>query len=259
MGSPAGALAGEEIVQGIRDQVVVRVGTKTLEGSQYYADRKGNIYSLHNAEEPKTIEPKEGSGLMWVALYQPDGKIGRYMVGELIAETFLDREVRQVGDDTVIYKDGNPRNNGADNLAWATRHEQRRQLRDIAEGVAEKQVEEKTEPETIGKRLEKARGKTWEGGALQLPLPKRTDPQRDKQIELARKLEAAEQRIKVLEEAIEPFASFVLSPKDRIAIGKSPVVESNRGTTEHSIITVHDFRVAAEAINSAGKETADRG
>lgn len=259
MGNPTGVRAGEEIIQGIRDQLVVRVGARTLEGSQYYADREGHIYSLHTPGEPKTIEAKEGGGLMWVALYNPDGKITRYMVGELIAETFLDDGNRQSGDDTVIYKDGNPRNNAVENLAWASRYEQRKQLRDIAEGADQNLTDQQDRSLELAERLAKVRSRGSEDAEVQLPIPKRKDTQREKKLDLEKKLQDAEDRIKVLEEAIAPFARFILSPKDRIAIGKSVMVESNKGTTEHSILTVHDFRVAAKAMQGDGQGEPDHG
>ncbi len=249
MSETATPLPADAIVQAIRDHRIVRLGTPTLEGAQYYADRNGHIYSLNNPAEPKEIEPKEGSGLMWVVLYQSDGRIGRFMVGDLIAQTFLDPSSRQLGEDTVTYRDGNPRNNSVDNLAWATRHEQGRQLRALSEIAGDRSAQEQGAAAPVGGPQELAKAATQVGeAAVSLPVPKAKDPVREEQLRLERALAEAEKRIGELEGALAPFAGFTLSPKHRIAPGSAPVFESNGGTEDHSVIRVHDFRMAAAAM-----------
>lgn len=243
-------LAPDEIIPAIRDRRVRKLELEGLRTAQYYADRFGHIYSLNNPAEPKLIEEKEGNGLMWVALYQGDGRISRFMVGDLVAETFLIEEKRLEGEDTVRYKDGNPSNNCVENLAWATRQEQSKQLRLLSQLGAEAAVVNGqygtgvlngTAPDVLPAI---AQGEPNGDIEVEIPLMPRVDEARKQRFATEDALEAAEARIAALENALAPFAAFHLSPSQNTGLSQTVVLESNRGTDRHSLLLVHDFRTA---------------
>lgn len=258
-----GALAPDEIIPAIRDRRVRKLELPGLRTAQYYADRYGYIYSLNNPAEPKMIEQKEGSGLMWVALYQGDGRISRFMVGDLVAETFLAEEERLAGEDTVRYKDGNPTNNAVDNLAWATRQEQSKQLRLLSRVGAEAALLKDhhnghaangaEKPELLKETAATIAAEVEAEVEVEIPLGRKVDVVREKRLETESALEAAEARIVALEAALAPFAKFELSPPQKVGLARMVVVESNRGTEKHSVLTVHDFRVAEATYKAPGK------
>lgn len=256
MSTRTAPLAPDEIIPAIRERQVRKLELGGLHSAQYYADRYGHIYSLNNPAEPKLIEEKEGNGLMWVALYQGDGRIARFMVGDLVAETFLNEEDRLEGEDTVRYKDGNPANNCVDNLAWATRQEQTKQLRLVNQLGAEAAIVNGYG--TGGKSPEQALGvgkPSHEGDIeVDIPLGPRVDEAHKKRVATEEKLEAAEARIVALERALAPFAAFHLSPSEHTALGQTVVLEANRGTDRHSMLLVHDFRTAYSTYQAPRKK-----
>lgn len=247
-------LSDEEIVPAIRRQFCRKLEIGSLKNTHYYADPNGFIYSLNNPAEPKCISAKEGSGLMQVALYTSDGPIMRFMVGDLIAETFLNTTDRDESETTVTYRDGDMRNNAVDNLVWATKHDQSKQLR-----IAQVQrLQGRDGPDRNGASIE-----TPILVPLSAPIPKATTngthapeadvpipmvPEKDpliKQIHsLQARLQESQAREARLKGALRPFAEFQMSPKHAVDVGSAKVIESNRGTDIHSVLTVHDFRAA---------------
>jgi hypothetical protein len=57
-----------------------------------------------------------------------------------------------------------------------------------------------------------------------------------------------------LREALEPFASFHLSPADNTALGKQVVIEANKGGNNHSVLTVQDFRQAKHVFERPAED-----
>jgi hypothetical protein len=137
-----------------------------------------------------------------------------------------------------MYKDGDPTNNAASNLEWATVQDQQRLLRD--------------------RHLEKAKGDevvsgtTVSNGSAALDLvdevpfvpTAESDPLLDQLHATQKRLEAEERRCAELRRAIAPFATFHLSPALATAVGKATVLEANRGGNHHCVLTVQDFREA---------------
>lgn len=234
-------LSSDEIVSAIRSGRCRKIRVPGFQNISYFADPDGNIYSLNNPTEPKFIDPKQGKGLMWVTLFEQEGLIRKLMVGDVIAHTFLANAAHDEAASTVLYKDGDATNNAVYNLEWATVQEQQRQLRD--------------------QHLEKANGKeratasardgSEAAGAEEVPFaPPRAevDPLLAQLHALQKRLETEERRAAALSDALAPFAMFRLAPAAAAGLGKTVVVEANRGGNQHSVLTVQDFRKAKEVF-----------
>lgn len=234
-------LSSDEIVSAIRSGRCRKISVPGFQNISYFADPDGNIYSLNNPTEPKFIDPKQGKGLMWVTLFEQEGLIRKLMVGDVIAHTFLANAPHDEAANTVLYKDGDPTNNAVYNLEWASVQEQQRQLRDH--------------------HLEKANGKeqpaaSGRSGSVPdgddevpfAPPPPEADPLLAQLHALQKRLETAERRAAALRDALAPFAMFRLAPAAAAGLGKTVVVEANRGGNQHSVLTVQDFRKAKEVF-----------
>jgi hypothetical protein len=242
-------LSADEIIPEIRSGRCRKASIPGFDNASYFADPEGNIYSLNNPREPKTLDQKLGNGLMWVTLFEKEGFIRKVMVGDVIANTFLSEVERDASESTVIYCDGDSRNNAASNLKWGTPQEQQSMLR-------------KRQLENTGKgqnEFDKESGEKEESKDSVLPfIPKREEDPLLEQLHLLQsRLEKAQGREKELLEALGPFARFELSPAQATDVGGTVVIESNRGSNIYSRLTVQDFRVARTTFEGGEKEQAN--
>ena len=104
----------------------------------YFAQRDGEIFSLRSSRNLACQLSRRG--YVGVKL----GKGPRYFVHRLVASAFLPNPE---GKPQVNHKDGNPRNNRADNLEWCTQSENQRHA--YATGLQPPPV---WTPESIAKR-----------------------------------------------------------------------------------------------------------
>lgn len=240
-------LEPDQIIAGIRSGQCKKVTVPEFANTSYFADCEGNVYSLNRPTEPKLIEPKLGNGLMWVTLFEQEGRLQKLMLGELIAHTFLPA----INDDaltTVIYKDGDPNNNAADNLEWASAQDQQRLLRD--KHLTGRSQDRGSSPSTLDA---KARNVVDE-------VPFRAEPAKDPLLdqlhEIQRRLEFEERRSATLRDALAPFACFHLPPALATGTAGEKVLEANKSGNNHSVLTVQHFRVAKSAYqNREGQES----
>lgn len=234
-------LTGEEIIASIRSGRCKKITLPGFENTGYFADPDGHIYTLNNPREPKRLQPKSGKGLLWVTLYERDGVIRKLMVGDVIANTFMSDVEHDASDSTVTYRDGNPQNNAAKNLDWGTPQQQSRQLRASQLDVGSKRAPERVREEKI---------------ESEIPAPDRpsVDPLLEQLHHIQSQLEQQRTMTNRLRTALEPFARFHLEPIHATNIGKTPVVEANRGTDKHSTITVQDFREAKKTYETRAGE-----
>lgn len=233
-GDKARMLSPDKIVTAIRSGHCRKISVPGFQNVSYFADPDGYIYSLNRPTEPKCVEAKRGKGLMYVTLFEQEGQIRKLMVGDIIAHTFLAEEGQDDTLCTVLYKDGNPDNNAVNNLEWATPQEQQKQLRE--------QHLEKSGAATNGAAKNTASIGELDGVPF-IPAPE-NDPLLDQLHMTQKRLESEQSTSARLREALEPFATFHLSPSDGAALGKKVVLEANRGGNNHSVLTVQHFRKA---------------
>lgn len=216
-----------------------------LDNKSYFADPDGNIYSLNNPTEPKSLTQKRGHGLMYVTLFESEGLIRKYMVGDLIAHTFLSDQPHDDSETTVLYADGDPANNAVDNLAWGTPQDQQQQLRAMQlAGVDTKNGS------TVAHKVE-----SQPNEAVPFAVEAESDPMLEQLHIVQKKLDAARQRERGLIEALKPFATFRLSPVHSTDVGSAVVLEANRGNDQHSVLTVQDFRLATAVCDKPMNES----
>ena len=230
-------LSSTEIATAIRNGFCKKAVIPDFEHLSYFVDPDGYVYSMFNAAQPRRVPMKLGTGLMWVALFTKDGVVKRRRVGDIVAHTFLMDSREDEAMTTVMYKDGDARNNSASNLEWCTELQQQHQLRDMQNDTSGAGVHEvKADKESVAREP-----------LVPLTTEVAEDPFLSQLHEIQKQLREAESRVRVLEEAVAPFGSFILSPIHASAPGSSSVIESNCGTDQESRLTVHDFRVAQQA------------
>ena len=238
-----------EIIPAIRGGQCRRVDIPGFSHDCYFADTAGNVYSLSNPREPKALDRKLGTGLMWVTLYEKnEGVIRRVMVGDIIAYTFMNDVPHQEDESTVVYIDGDVQNNALENLRWGTPQQQQQQLRALhTESSSKEPKVERGKAGLAGPSTEES------ANATVPPIPfapkNEQDPLLDKLHALQFRVEEAERRETVLANALSAFACFQLSPALAIDLGTAVVLESNKGSNKHSKLTVQDFRLAKQAIS----------
>lgn len=244
----------QDIVPAIRREECRKVIYPGFEVTYYYVDPIGNIYSLRDAQKPKALDQKQGDGLWWVTMYNAEGTIKRIMVGDLVAHTYLGNVDHETDETTVTYKDSDPSNNAADNLQWDTPARQGAQIRKIQSMVdplmsagGQEAINDIELPEDWKTCAEIP----LEGVPVQSTHEK--DPIVSQLHETQALLEVSLQRSRIFATALEPFGKFMLSPGDGAELGGKVVLEANKGTGNHSMLTVHDFREAKKALT--GEDT----
>jgi len=238
----------EDIIPAIRRGECRKVSMPGFVNASYFADQQGNIYSLNNPREPKAVEPKMGNGLMWVTLFEKEGYIRKMMVGEVIANTFMGEADHDIGTSTVIYLDGDTSNNAIDNLRWGTHQEQQNQLR-RAHFEQRQNGNGREKPAPENSRVDNET-------SVEVPfvVERNEDPLLEQMHLLQERLEASQLREAELINALQPFARFELSPRHAADMGNAVVLESNRGSNNHSMLSVQHFRVAKKVLSVGAKE-----
>jgi hypothetical protein len=232
-------LAGDDVLAAVRDGRCRRPKLERLGEFRYVVDAAGTVYSL-NAEQPRVIEPKTGSGgFEWVCLNTPNGW-EQFMVGELVAHAFL-LDARPAGDEdwTVAYRDQDTRNHAVENLAWITRLEANR-LKPLAPRAREPAPVETTTPEPPTATAEPARAPGEDARVLDLLERLRRQQERHA---------ALQGQYTRLAEALRPFAEFTAGPDPKFAHADT-VVAVGRGAGETRTLTVADFQRAADTLRS---------
>lgn len=241
------AITPDDIIPAIRRGECRKVSIPGFVNASYFADQQGNIYSLNNPREPKTVEPKMGNGLMWVTLFEKEGYIRKMMVGEVIANTFMGGEEHDVGTATVVYLDGDTSNNAIENLRWGTHQEQQNQLR---------RAHFEQRQNGNSRKVPAAQSAAADDSPIDVPfvVERAEDPLLEQMHLLQERLEASQLREAELINALQPFARFELSPRHATDMGNSVVLESNRGSNHHSTLSVQHFRVAKKVLSVDAEE-----
>lgn len=242
------AITSEDIIPAIRRGECRKVSIPGFVNASYFADQQGNIYSLNNPREPKAVEPKMGNGLMWVTLFEKEGYIRKMMVGEVIANTFMGGDDHEVGTSTVIYLDGDTSNNAIENLRWGTHQEQQNQLRRA-------HFEQRQRPNGT-ETAAPTKPHVEDESAVDVPfvVERSEDPLLEQMHLLHERLETSQLREAELINALQPFARFELSPHHATDMGNAVVLESNRGSNNHSTLNVQHFRVAKKVLSVDAEE-----
>lgn len=248
------AFEPEQIIPEIRNGACRKLEVPGFQNESYFADRDGNVYSLYDARNPKCLPPKMGNGLMFVSLYEKEGFIRKLMVGDIMANTFLADQEHDESDTTVIYIDGDSGNNAVNNLKWGTPQQQQSLLR---EGQLKGSVPE-TKTTANGRAVQPSKMLNGIDDVPLVPIPAE-DPLLDQLHSLQGRLDSSHSREAGLIKALEPFATFELSPAHAIDVGMAVVVESNRGANNYSTLTVFDFRVAKKALQGTVEDTVRTG
>lgn len=243
-------LADSQITAGIKDGFCVKAVIPSFENGNYYVDPEGYLYSMYNPSAPKEVPPKMGKGLMWVTLFTRDGKVTRRMIGDIVAATFLADIEHDSSENTVIYRDGNLRNNAASNLQWGTPLQQQTQIRDTQTFGEEPTHSASPLVDEALSALVNGAAKP-EAAAVPFEIDKDENPMLVQLHALQERLERAESRSTQLARAMQPFAAFNLSPAHASATGNTVVLQSNKGQSRESVLTVHDFRVAEEVLKNS--------
>lgn len=92
---------------------------KKIKGYEYYIGYDGTIINKVTEHEKKPISNHTGKGYLYVDLYK-NGKKKRFYVHRLVAEAFIPNPFNKP---YINHKDGNPKNNCANNLEWCTPQE----------------------------------------------------------------------------------------------------------------------------------------
>jgi len=242
-------LSPDQIVSAIRSGKCRKIRVPGFQNASYFADADGHIYSLNNPAEPKHIDPKQGNGLMWVMLFEQEGLVKKLMVGDIIAHTFLGSPGEDESLSTVMYEDGDPTNNAAKNLEWATAQEQQRMLRE-----KHFQKDRTIEPTDVHQTMN-GNGAAHTLQEIPFVHDAEVDPLLDQLHAIQKKLDAEERQSARLRDALAPFATFHLSPAHATALAKTVVAEANRGGNHHSVLTVQDFREAKAAFERTTGES----
>lgn len=243
-------LADDKIATAIKEGFCTKAVIPDFENVSYFVDRNGHVYSMYNPSMPKEVAPKMGKGLMWVTLFTRDGRVTRRMVGDIIAATYLADVEHDDIESTVVYRDGDMRNNAVENLQWGTPLQQQHQIRDSQTFEQEPEEESVVSPaEALAGLVNGADSK--KENAVPFEIKKGADPLLVQLHALQRRLDDAEKRSTRLAGALEAFANFTLSPAHASATGNTVVLQSNKGQAMESFLTVHDFRVAEEVLKGS--------
>jgi len=248
-------LSPDEIIPAIRSGQCKKADIPNFGNSYYFVDPEGDVYSLNNPAEPKVLDKKLGDGLLWVTLFDRDGMIRKFMVGDVVAYTFLDKAEKDESETTVIYQDGDVENNSVGNLIWGTPQQQQNQLRASQLGADRSKAKQSCEDQEALKGIsnEEIRSDETEA-AIPFVAKRQVDPMIEQLHLVQRRLEVSESRQVALREALRPFAEFNLSPGHAIDTGTAVVVESNKGLNGHSKLTVQHFRFAKAMLSSSATE-----
>ena len=237
-------MTGEEILARINDGQAKQAFHPEYDISRYYLDRGAVVYSLYDRAKPKCIDVFKAGGLFHCTLYVAEtGAPRRFMLGDIMAYTFLDEPEQSTDNYTVIYLDDDVSNNRPENLKWASEFEQKKQVQRVRNGIS-------TGPNHEASPVAS-------NSALLTPIA--IKPEKDPLLEqlhvLTKRNEENRHALSIALNALRPFAKFNIPHAQIGAPGSTTIYESNVGSGDETALTAQNFRDAAQAMEDINANT----